>query len=151
MCHTLLYQLYQLARRDEEDVQLLQDCNQVFLNRKELSKKGVSSKSTTKKDDNLPDFSDAIKSIAERLKVSVVVVIDETDSLSLKDQQKLANRLQDLIKPCEPAAEVKVDIKALVGCRLGTEFYNHIISTGERGAELEPRLHQRRRLQQRRH
>lgn len=121
--HTLLYQLYDLARKDEGDLQLLLACNKMFANRK----KSANANSMVKKDEGLPDFAETLASIAARLKVNLLVVVDETHSLPPKDQEVLAKKIHDLIPTRNSGTDTDLKIKALVGCRLGTEFHRHIM------------------------
>jgi ankyrin repeat protein len=124
VCRTLLYQLYYLARKDENNVKLLEDCNKVFKNPK-ASKIG-SAIAKSNKDEKLPEFADAFSTIAERLKLSIVIALDEVNSLSPKDQQELASKLKAVLTPSEEPTTGKIPIKVIVGCRSGTKFHNQV-------------------------
>jgi Cdc6-like AAA superfamily ATPase len=120
VCHTLLYQLYSLAREDENNVKLLEDCNKVFANPKAKKIGKVISQSNN--DEKLPDFVDAFLAIAKYLKLCVIVALDEVDCLTPSDQQELCDRLRSIVDPSETVDMEESPIKVLVGCRSGTEF-----------------------------
>jgi len=126
VCHTLLYQLYCLAREDEKNVKLLEDCNRVFANPKAKSIGKVISQSN--KDESLPEFVDAFLAIAERLKLCVIIALDEVDSLPPPDQQELASRLKTIVDPPEYVEMTASSVKILIGCRSGTDFLSHVPS-----------------------
>jgi ankyrin repeat protein len=126
VCHTLLYQLYSLAREDENNVKLLEDCNNVFANRKAKNIGKVISQSS--KDEKLPEFVDAFLAIAELLKINVFIALDEVDSLPSPDQKQLATRLKAIVTPSEPSTGDS-SVKMLIGCRSGTDFQNQMQST----------------------
>jgi ankyrin repeat protein len=120
VCHTLLYQLYCLAREDENNVKLLEDCNKVFANPKAKQVGKVIMQSN--RDEKLPDFADAFLAIADRLKLCVIIALDEVDCLLPPAQQELASRLKTIVDPPETIAPAEASVKVLVGCRSGTEF-----------------------------
>ncbi|KAF1976169.1 hypothetical protein BU23DRAFT_528521 [Bimuria novae-zelandiae CBS 107.79] len=133
VCNTLLCKLYSLAREDEDNVKLLEDCNKVFKNPKAGSRRA---RSKTSKDDNFPEFADAFLSIAERLKLRIIVALDKIHTLSQNDQQELATRLQSILIPEEVPSE-NVSVKFLVGCRSNTGFHNQILAVGSKVRSID--------------
>lgn len=133
MTHTLLYKLYSLAREDEDNVKLLEDCNKVFKNPKKNTQK---THSKTSKDDDLPDFADAFLAIAAQLKLRVVVALDKVHTLSPDDQQGLATKLQAILTP-DDSWKHDSSIKFLIGCRSSTKFHNHILTIGTKFQSID--------------
>lgn len=131
--HTLLYKLYDLAREDENDVKLLEDCNKVFKNPK---RNAQSTRSKAGKDEELPDFADAFLALVARLKLRIVVALDKVHTLSQSDQSDLATKLQAIVNP-EEAIDEEWSVKFLVGCRSSTKFHNQILATGDNFHSLD--------------
>lgn len=134
VCNTILYQLYELASEDEENLKLLKACNEVFSNSKSSSRKTQTQKAgeaTTRatKDGGLPEFADAFGKIASLVGRKVVIILDAVSNLGPNDQMALARKLQDLVSS-EHLNEAGVNVRVLVGCRSGTKFYSEIAEMG---------------------
>lgn len=124
----MLFRLYQFAREDKNNVKLLEDCNKVFVNPK--ADKVEKSVAKSEKKVKGPDFVDAFLAILERLKISIVVALDQVDSLSSNAQQELASKLKAVLTSSTRTGAGDLAIKILVGCRSGTRFFDEMDSTG---------------------
>ncbi|KAH8732704.1 ankyrin repeat-containing domain protein [Phaeosphaeriaceae sp. PMI808] len=130
VCNTLLYLLYDHARKNKEDIELLEDCNKVFIDPKEKEKNRSNIITNGNKAATLPEFADAFIAIAKRLGMNVIVALDEVDSLSVKDQQELATKLKAILAPPKAFTNKARPTKVLVGCRSSSGFSNQMFSAG---------------------
>ncbi|KAI9685134.1 MAG: hypothetical protein M1822_004721 [Bathelium mastoideum] len=123
--NTLIYQLYENATGDEDNPTLLENCNKVFTNPKQ--KKVSKVLSANKKEESLPDFADAMDSLAINFEKEVCIVIDAVDRMTDEDQEELFNNLQDLVGRGENDDDDDdvSHVTVLVGCRTGSKFYGH--------------------------
>ncbi|KAK0707798.1 ankyrin repeat-containing domain protein [Lasiosphaeris hirsuta] len=126
ICHTFLSRIYGLAAEDQQNLPLLESCNDVFANPKAHSPRGTNlvGNLKTNKDEDLPDFADAFARIVALLKKNVVIVLDGVDSINIsdKDQEDLFAKFKDLLDTGDVTASSGIRIQVLVGCRSSTRF-----------------------------
>ncbi|KAI1394348.1 ankyrin repeat-containing domain protein [Hypoxylon trugodes] len=147
ICNTLLYQLYCLATEDENDVDLLKECNKIFVNpkggRANSNKNKISNANNLinrEQGEYLPDFSIAFPKLTALLQRRVFIVLDAIERLSLDDQQELARSINSLL--ITPSLPSETDIHVLVGCGEKDSFYREVklTSTPPRHVDIESNI-----------
>ncbi|KAL9083000.1 MAG: hypothetical protein Q9165_008696 [Trypethelium subeluteriae] len=146
--NTLIYQLYDyaFATAEEDDPSTLEDCNKVFNNPKQ--KKVSKVISSNRKEETLPDFADAMDSLAINLDKYIIIVVDAVDRMTDADQEEFYENLQDILGRGEDDDEDEdtSNVRFLIGCRTGSKFYNRAhegtcIDVGDRnGPDIDLKL-----------
>ncbi|KAK3316841.1 ankyrin repeat-containing domain protein [Apodospora peruviana] len=123
ICHTFLYRLYGLAAEGQEDVALLEACNDVFKNPKSKKASQFATKVKASKEESLPDFVEAFAQISQLLKRNVVLVLDGvSNNLPKKEQEDLVEELEGLVNFSVTDPDAGSRIRILVGCASSTVF-----------------------------
>ncbi|KAL2148960.1 hypothetical protein VTH82DRAFT_1646 [Thermothelomyces myriococcoides] len=124
VCRTLLSQLYAVASRDEERVDLLENCNAIFSKAK--AKGSFMSHLMRSGSDSLPEFVDAFARIAALLQKRVVLILDGVDASGLdeRNQEDLARKIDSLLTAMSEKAGV--DIRILIGCASSSKLLHEL-------------------------
>lgn len=151
IANTLISQLYEYARMDEDQVALLEDCNSVFKNPKERlgaqgkddQKEKASGKTARlrgkKKDDRLPDLAEGLTSLACIMKKKVFILLDGVDRMSEEDQIELYSQLKDI----DNDEDEDWEILTLLSFRSGTKLFGQILDDSEQVMNIEIEKHNR--------
>ncbi|KAH6690215.1 hypothetical protein BKA61DRAFT_286666 [Leptodontidium sp. MPI-SDFR-AT-0119] len=133
--NTIVYNLYEKAYSDQEnDSALLDKCNEVFHNSKK--KKASSALTQHQIADELPEFDEALESLAQALNKKVIIVIDAVEMISDDEEESFAYSLQELLE--RTGVHARIIVSAFSGCKFySTLEKNNIpdLSLGENNRE----------------
>jgi ankyrin repeat protein len=120
---SLIYQIYKLAVDDEDQPDVLEECNNLF-KRPEANKR--QQMPTEKSDENgLPRFGDAVHKLAGILHKNVIFVVDAVDRLLDTEQSGLFDIFRYVMERSLEVHEPKVTVRVLATCRTNETFANN--------------------------
>lgn len=121
---TIVYGVYNFVNTIYEgNTTILEKCNDVFKNTK--SKKNSASTMTAKqKGEDLPEFDEALESLAQALDKKIILIIDAVDLISDQEEEGFANALLDLLKI------EGLQVRIIVSSFSGSKFYSSLDKNG---------------------
>ncbi|KAI0610129.1 Ank-2 domain-containing protein [Pyrenophora tritici-repentis] len=128
ICNKLLHWLYAFAKQNEQQIEVLKDCNGFFENFRTKTKeegKDISSKmGLVGTGESGPDFVDTFSSLMQRLDVGVTIALDGLERMPLKDSENLVTRLKSL----RDRMYTKASFRVIVTCGLKNRVHDMMIS-----------------------
>lgn len=130
--NTLIAQILELGTFDEANPAMLEACNKIFSNPKE--KKTSKTVKGRKGDESIPELAEALTRLATELSKTVIIVLDDVDSMHADDQGELFDQLQDIFEHNETEVKAAGCIKVFLSCCSDSQskFYQRMISEPSR-------------------
>ena len=136
--NTLIFRLYELALRDQDDPVPLEKCNEAFKNPKAKDKKSKGSQPHSvpggtmkaQKEDVIPEFGDAMEAISTRLRLKVTIVLDAVDRINIPEQEAFYRALKDLL------GREDINIKILMSTRPVGPMYSKYTADGHPSLDI---------------